>query len=368
MLDDLIKNVPHAEDKVFEAIKVSRLPVVLFGAGSMANHVVPYLHDHGIEPVCICDNNPEKQDTACLGLPVCSHESLRRKWGTEARFNFVVSVGPQSRDAIVSQLTADNKQSPVWYLRGYELCGEKITYAYFREHLARFEQAYSLLFDDFSRKVFVNVLNAKLSGDFTLFREVMGRTQNFDPDVVQLTEHEVLLDAGAYKGDVIVEFNKRTGGKHDGIIAVEPDGKTLVLLRDAIASNNIRGVEVHNKGAWHECAVLRFHDGWEGSSRVSHDAESAFPVTAIEADTIDNILQQRRVTYISMDIEGAEHNAMLGARYCIIRWKPRIAVCVYHRREDLFDLILLLKSFVPQYRFFLRHYTDNQTETVLYAV
>jgi FkbM family methyltransferase len=368
MLDDLIKNVPHAEDKIFEAIRNSGLPVVLFGAGSMANHVVPYLRDRGIEPVCICDNNPEKQGAAWLGLPVCSLESLRTKWGSEARFNFVVSVGPQSKDAIVSQLAVDNEQSPVWYLRGYELCGEKITYAYFHEHLARFEQAYSLLCDDFSRRVFVNILNAKLSGDFSLFQEVMGRTQQFDPDVVQLAEHEVLLDAGAYKGDVIVEFNRRTGGKHDGIIAVEPDQKTLVLLRDAIAKNNISGVEVYNKGAWHERAVLRFHGGWEGSSRVSHNADSAFPVTAIEADTIDNILQKRRVTYISMDIEGAEHNAILGARQSIVRWKPRIAVCVYHRREDLFDLILLLNSFVPQYRFFLRHYTDNQTETVLYAV
>ena len=73
-------------------------------------------------------------------------------------------------------------------------------------------------------------------------------------------------------------------------------------------------------------------------------------------------------TYIVIDIEGAEHNALLGARQTIARWKPKMAVCVYHRREDLFDVPLLLKSFAPTYKFYLRHYTSNQTETVLYAV
>jgi hypothetical protein len=69
-----------------------------------------------------------------------------------------------------------------------------------------------------------------------------------------------------------------------------------------------------------------------------------------------------------MDIEGSEHNAILGAEQTIKKWKPKMAVSVYHRREDMFDLLLLLKSFVPDYKFFLRHYTDNQTETVLYAI
>jgi FkbM family methyltransferase len=368
MLLDLIKNVPHAEGKAFDAIKASAAPVVLFGAGDLAWYSQAYLRQHGIEPVCLCDNNPAKQGAVYLGLPVYSYEGLRKKWGDGAKYNIVVSVGPQYKDAIFSQLAAAKEQNPVWYLRGYEVCGDKIDYAYFREHIAQFERAYALLGDDFSRKVFVNVLNAKLSGDFGLYQEVMRRSEYFDAEIVQLTKQEVLLDVGAYKGDVVVEFAKQTEGKYDGIIALEPDQKTLAIFREAVAKNNVQRLETHNTGAWHKRTVLHFHDGRAGSSRVSETVDPAFPSTSIPVDTIDHILQGRRVTYISMDIEGAERNALLGGEQSIKKWRPRIAVCVYHRREDLFDLILLLQSFVAEYRFYLRHYSDNQTETVLYAV
>jgi len=368
MLADLITSAPHTEEVAFAAIEASRAPVVLFGAGELAWYSLEYLRQHGIEPVCICDNDPKKQGTSYLGLPVYSYDGMREEWGAGAAYNVVVSVGPQYRDAIYAQLAAAGDANPAWYLRGYEVCGEKITYAFFREHLAQFEEAYSLLADDASRKVFVNVLNAKLSGDFSLYQEVMGGVEYFDPDVVHLSDHEVLLDVGAYKGDVIVEFVRQTGGKYDQIIAFEPDKGTLAILEGTVAAHGIGGVEVRNMGAWHERAVLHFHDGRAGSSRVSEAVESATPSTSIDVDTIDSILRGRRVTYISMDIEGAERSALLGGALTIATWKPRVAVCVYHKREDLYDIILLLASQVPGYRFFLRHYSDNQTETVLYAV
>ncbi|MDD4591658.1 MAG: FkbM family methyltransferase [Parabacteroides sp.] len=368
MLIDLIKNVPHIEEKIFTTIKESASPVVLFGAGELAWYNLAYLRQHGIEPTCICDNDKEKQGTVYLGLPVCSYNDLRSKWGSDAKYNIVVSVGPQYKDAIFSQLAMANEQNHVWYLRGYEVCGEKINYQYFRENVSLFEKAYALLADNFSRKVFTNVLNAKLSGDFNLYSEIMGKSEYFDTEVVHLNEHEVLLDVGAYKGDVTLEFVKQTGNKYDGIIAFEPDKETLAIFRENIARNKVQRLEIHNKGAWHKRATLNFHDGRSGSSRVSESDFKAVPSTIIEVDTIDNILNGRPVTYISMDIEGAEHNALVGGEQTIKKWRPRIAVCAYHKREDLFDLVLLLESFVPDYKFYLRHYSDNQTETVLYAI
>ncbi len=369
MLADLITSAAHAEEAVFDAIRDSGAPVALFGAGELAWYNFEYLRQHGIQPACICDNDRAKQGTRYLGLPVVSYPDLRTKWGPDASYSIVVSVGPQYKEAIYAQLAAAGESNPIWYLRGYEVCGEKITHAYFLEHLAEFERAYSLLEDDFSRKVFANVLNAKLSGDFGFYREIMRGSEYFDPDVVHLTDREVLLDVGAYKGDVILEFVRQTAGSYDGIIGFEPDNGTRAILEKALATAGITGVEIHNKGAWHEPGVLRFHDGRAGSSRVSESPdEPSSPSTSIEVDTIDAILEGRRVTYISMDIEGAEHAAIAGAVETIARWRPRIAVCVYHKREDLYDLILLLALLVPDYRFFLRHYTDNQTETVLYAV
>jgi len=369
MLIDYIKDVRHIEEEIFDAIKAFPAPVVLWGAGELSWYITSYLRSHGIEPVCMCDNNPAKHGTVHLGLPVYSYEALKEKLAPQGgKYHVIVSTGPQYKDAIFSQLAAAHEKNPVWYLRGYEVCGEKITYQYVCQHRGQFEEAYSSLYDEFSRKVYVNVLNAKLSGDFSLYNEVNSGTEYFDETIIKLNDNEVFLDVGAYKGKDVVEFARRTEGRYDGIIALEPDRKTLTLLEGTVASHGIKNVEVHVKGAWHKHAFLHFHDGREGSSRVSETADKEFPSTFIEVDTIENVLNGRRVTYISMDIEGAEHNAILGAEQIIRKWKPKIAVCVYHKREDLFDLLLLLKSFVPQYKFYMRHYTDNQTETVLYAI
>jgi FkbM family methyltransferase len=369
MLIDYIKDVRHVEEEIFDSIKAAPAPVVLWGAGDLSWYIIAYLNSHGLTPIYICDNNQAKHGTNYLGFPVCSYDAIKEMLARQGgKYHVIVSTGPQYKDAIFSQLAAAHEKNPIWYLRGYELCGEKTNYQYIIKHISKFEEAYASLADDFSIKVFVNVLNAKLSGDFSLYREIMSETQHFDTSIIKLTEHEVFLDVGAYKGAAIVEFAKRTSSRYDGIIMLEPDKKTLETLQDTIACHGINDVEVYRKGAWNKHAFLQFHNGREGSSRISETSEVACPSTSIEVDAIDNVLQGRRVTYISMDIEGAEHNAILGAEQTIKKWKPKMAVCVYHKREDLFDLLLLLKSFVPEYKFYMRHYTDNQTETVLYAV
>jgi FkbM family methyltransferase len=368
ILADLITAAPHVEVKAFEAMKASHAPVVLFGAGELAWCYLAYLRQHGIEPMCFCDNDSAKWGTTYLGLPVHSYAALREKWGRDAKYSIVLSVGPQYTEAIFAQLKAAGEDNPSWYLRGYEVSGEKISQEYVAEHLAQFEEAYSTLADDESRRVFAHVLNAKLSGDFQLYRDIMGREQYFDRDIVRLSEHEVLMDVGAHKGDVILEFARQTEGRYDAIIALEPDSATAAQLRENLRRNGIEGVEIHDKAAWNERTRLQFHEGRAGSSRVRGSGDAPMPGKAIEVDTIDNVLDGRRVTYISMDIEGAERNALLGGEQTVRVWRPRLAVCVYHKREDLFDLVLLLRGFVPDYALYLRHYTDNQTETVLYAV
>lgn len=369
MFIDYINDVRHVEDEIFDAIKREPAPVVLWGAGELSWYILSYLRSHDIEPMYMCDNNPVKQDTFHLGLPVYSYEILKKKLTAQGgKCHFVVSTGPQYKDTILSQLAAANEKNSVWYLRGYEVCGEKISYQYVCQHLPQFEEAYSSLSDTCSKKVFINVLNAKLSGDFSLYSQIMSQSEFFDDGIISLNEHEVFLDVGAYKGKDIVNFVHYTQGKYDRIIALEPDVHSLAILQENMKVQGIKEVEVHIKGAWNKHTFLRFYDGREGSSRVSENISGAFPATSIEVDSVDSILNGRRVTYISMDIEGAEYNALLGAEQTIKKWKPKMAVCVYHKREDLFALLLLLKSFIPNYSFYMRHYSDNQTETVLYAI
>ena len=80
------------------------------------------------------------------------------------------------------------------------------------------------------------------------------------------------------------------------------------------------------------------------------------------------IEEEEKVSFIKMDIEGAELPALNGAEKIIQRHKPKLAVCVYHKREDLITIPQYIKSIVPEYKFYLRVHFPYASELVLYGV
>lgn len=83
---------------------------------------------------------------------------------------------------------------------------------------------------------------------------------------------------------------------------------------------------------------------------------------------LDEIAGDRRITFIKMDIEGAEKEALVGAQNIIRNQKPKLAISIYHKKEDIWELPALLLEMNPEYQFYLRHYSLREAETVLYAV
>ena len=100
-----------------------------------------------------------------------------------------------------------------------------------------------------------------------------------------------------------------------------------------------------------------------GQARISGDSMFEVP-----ADTIDNVLQGRRVTFIKMDIEGGELSALKGAKESICKWRPRLAISLYHKNEDIIELPSYVVSLVEDYKLYIRHYCSDWWETVLYVV
>ena len=81
---------------------------------------------------------------------------------------------------------------------------------------------------------------------------------------------------------------------------------------------------------------------------------------------MDDVVDEK-VTFIKMDIEGAEYEALLGAKETIQKNKPKLAISIYHKPEDIISIPKLIKSMVPNYRLYIRHYSNADNETVLYA-
>lgn len=87
----------------------------------------------------------------------------------------------------------------------------------------------------------------------------------------------------------------------------------------------------------------------------------------IETIVLDEFLRGERVTFIKMDIEGAELDALRGASQIIKEQKPKLAISVYHRDDDIVAIPKLLTGLRPDYKLYLRHYSLLLNETVLYA-
>jgi len=188
--------------------------------------------------------------------------------------------------------------------------------------------------------------------------------QYFDNDFLRPLPDEVYVDAGCYDGYSIERFVKFTGGAYKKIFGLEPSIQHFNDTAQHIKRLNIQKVELINRAAWSENTDIDFVHWGEGSRAYIGGSDT------VKAATIDSIVNGEDVTFIKMDIEGAEVNGLTGARQTILRCKPRLAVCVYHKPEDILTIPAYIHSILPEYIFYLRHHEcDNRYyETVLYAV
>lgn len=185
--------------------------------------------------------------------------------------------------------------------------------------------------------------------------------QYFDKGFLFPSEHEVFIDGGALDGGDSLNFIHWCGGKYDAIYAFEPDRKNLGKLYEAAEGKS--NFVICPMGLWNKEKILRFSSGNAGNCAVSDVGD-----TMIQVSSIDKILNGKPATYIKMDIEGSELEALKGAENTIRTYKPRLAICVYHKPEDIVKIPAYILRLNPDYKLYLRHYSYLDTETVLYAV
>jgi len=186
---------------------------------------------------------------------------------------------------------------------------------------------------------------------------------------LNLNKDEVFIDCGAYTGDTIDVFLKHCPD-YNQIVAFEPAPKIFKKLEEKYANNP--KITLINAGVYDKEGIVSFSDtGADGNSRISdaitYDADEE--LTSIKVKTIDN-LNLEKVTFIKMDVEGAELNALKGAEKTILRDKPKLAICIYHSNEDMVCIAEHIHKLMPEYKFYVKqHYLfPSAAETVFYAL
>ncbi len=183
----------------------------------------------------------------------------------------------------------------------------------------------------------------------------------FVADIMKPQCDEIFVDGGAYNGQTSLDFVTWCNGEYKKIYVFEPDIDKIPEVKSSLSSLN--NVEFFKLGLWDEQCTLEFDCIEGGSSRIAEGTGKL----KVNVDTIDNICKDG-VTFIKLDIEGAELNALKGAKEAIKKYKPKLAICLYHKPEDIFEIPMYIKSLVPEYKIYIRHHSSSMIDTILYAV
>ena len=181
-------------------------------------------------------------------------------------------------------------------------------------------------------------------------------------DYFEPRENEIFVDAGCYNGNTAVAFIQWATKGYDNIFSFEADSRVLENCRETFKNYQIKG-QLINKGLWYKTDNIFFDPQDIGSSKIVSNNS----LIKIETVSLDDFLQGKKVTFIKIDIEGAEFKALLGAEKTIRKWRPRLAISIYHKPEDILEIPALLFEMNSDYKFALRHYSHSISETILYA-
>jgi FkbM family methyltransferase len=228
-----------------------------------------------------------------------------------------------------------------------------------QKELYYLEKAWDFFDDESDREVILNKALYYLGAiDETPFE----LPQYFIP-FMDITEDEIFADCGFFNGDTAESYINDAGGKFKKYYAFEPNAKNIAMVKPEI--KNDPRIVITQAGVYSYCTTLMFNDDHADASsfEMKGPGNTLVPVVSLDAFFAD----KEKPTFIKMDIEGSEIQAILGAKTLIQTYKPKLAICLYHKPEDMIEIPKLIKEILPEYKFLLKQHRDINTETVLYC-
>lgn len=247
----------------------------------------------------------------------------------------------------------------------------------FKMHISEILECYDSLVDDESKNVFFKLIETRMCRNVRkgyIENEIISDNQYFEWNrFTSFINLGRFVDCGSYVGDSIEKYIWYMEGVFDRILAFEPDARNFKRLEKRIArlkdewiiDDNM--IELYAKGVGERNTSCKFesYDNDKGlGSKFIDDPNVAGD--SCEIISLDSLLDEP-YSFLKADIEGYEYKMLLGAENGIKKYKPAMAICIYHNAVDMYSIPLLIKSFVPEYKMAIRHYSGTWAETVLYC-
>jgi FkbM family methyltransferase len=229
-----------------------------------------------------------------------------------------------------------------------------------QENAAKYALLHNFLADDLSRNTLQDLLHFRYTNDYLSGALTYRLHEQYWEPFIQMDRISSFVDGGSFDGRTALQFIERQPA-YSQVHVFEPFPQSLANARHTLQGK----VNVH----FHPYALLDTRK----TLRFTSDAGSANGLDPngdirVQTCSLDEALGDTPIGMIKLDIEGAEPEALIGARHLVERHRPILAVCVYHHQSHFWRIPEQILGWRPDYRVFLRHYTEGVYESVMYFI
>ncbi|MDR2093150.1 MAG: FkbM family methyltransferase [Azoarcus sp.] len=344
-------------------------PVLIYGAGCAGRGMVEHLKARGVVIAGFLDAKA-RPGQYIAGIPVSTlPEWLSRN--DPSHYEVFIAIAnpaflpqiPELRQQIAAQGFAQCVHHPrkmCWAIISNTLPRHVENFRqYYEQFLPELARLDALLADEESRQCLMAYIRANCREEPV--QDYSPADQYRPASLPAWPQPLRFVDGGAFNGDTIIDFRQH-GHRFEAIAAFEPDPENFrhLVLNTASCENLIR----FPCALGDKTQVLRFDANGSMGSHIAGEGKGGS--ISVQCVSLDEVLPDFRPNLIKMDIEGAEPEALMGAKNMIVRHRPHLAICLYHRPEHPWRIPFLIQEWDPGYRFYIRQHAPL-LDLVLYA-
>jgi FkbM family methyltransferase len=351
-------------------------PLVLYGAGRLGRRILQALRSAGVEPAAFAEDTRQADEHRVVdGLTVLRPDEVVARFGPAAVAAVTISSPKASYLRIRERLMQRGAFRVISFVslmwRYPETFLPHLMFAlpqHLLAHRTDIRRAYRVFADEQSRRQFVGHLRFRLRLEYEAL-PAADEDGYFPTGVVPILPPDtVFVDGGAFDGDSVRSFLSHQRGHFGAAHAFEPDPENCRRLRTYVASlaaSQAARIHVHQAALGARRGRLRLDAS--GTTAAALHAAGDLEVAVVPLDEIVRADRERPL-YLKLDVEGSEAEALAGAARLIADARPLLAVCVYHRPADLWELPLAIQALDPGYRLYLRTHGEDGADLVCYAI
>jgi FkbM family methyltransferase len=341
----------------------------VYGTGIFSQRVVEQLRKLNVEVIGLIDHKDSKSNESELPLYSITSDLQTTETVILGFHNYLADIRDISqkltsigfKDIWTAPMLARTLDALGGNLDNYWLTGGT---ELVHDAISRAPSIQERLSDSESVKVLSDVINYRITGETYHLNSKQDLVDQYFPKDIAFVREDSMdglyVDLGAFDGDTLRGLLKRRLNPR-GYVGLEPDlGNFSKLAKEAsLVSFPCTTLPL----AASDQTGIQFLSSNDSGSTISVNGD-----LAIQTTSIDSLLHGHKVSILKLDIEGSERSAIQGSAETIQKWKPGLAVSVYHKPQDLWEILDEVDALGAYSKYYLRTYGEQTFDTVLYCL